>query len=155
MPAIRNFNDLASGAMFLATAIVFGAASLAVPLGNAMRMGPGYFPLALSILLGCIGAFLVGRAFTGSAERAPAVAWRGLAVVCLSAIVFAVLIRPAGFAIAVGASAAFIAVASRQMNAAQVLVLTAAIVAFCWLVFIKGLGLPWPVFGPWVSGLLP
>ena len=155
MPAIRNFNDLASGAMFLSTAIVFGAASLAVPLGNAMRMGPGYFPLALSVLLGCIGAFLVGRAFTGENERAPAVAWRGLAVVCLSAIVFAVLIRPAGFAIAVGASAAFIAVASRQMNVAQVLVLTAAIVAFCWLVFIKGLGLPWPVFSPWVSGLLP
>ena len=59
--AIRDPKDLAAGLMFMAvggSAIVIAAN---YPLGSAAKMGPGYFPTLLGILLVVFGAILALR----------------------------------------------------------------------------------------------
>ena len=55
MPLIRNPKDFYAGVLFMS----FGLAALVIarsyPLGTAARMGPGYFPRVLGILLLGIG----------------------------------------------------------------------------------------------------
>src|SRR5207249_8596630 len=58
MPKIREPKDFWAGVMFFAfgvAAIVIGSA---YPIGTAARMGPGYFPRILGILLIVLGAVL-------------------------------------------------------------------------------------------------
>src|SRR6266705_7003335 len=58
MAWIRHPKDFWAGAMFIA----FGVAALTIgsayPIGTAARMGPGYFPRILGILLIVLGAVL-------------------------------------------------------------------------------------------------
>ena len=48
---LRDKNMLA-GLIFLLVAGVYGYAAYRLPLGSTLRMGPGYFPLVLTGLLG-------------------------------------------------------------------------------------------------------
>ena len=49
---IRDQRAFASGVLFLAFAIFFLVTALNYPAGTAARMGPGYFPRPLAIVLG-------------------------------------------------------------------------------------------------------
>ena len=59
--AIPNQRAFASGALFLAFAIFFFVEALAYPAGTAAKMGAGYFPLLLGIVLAAMGAILIAR----------------------------------------------------------------------------------------------
>jgi len=60
---IRNPKDFWAGAIYVA----FGAAGLLIgtnySMGSAGRMGPGYFPVALSVLLLAFGVASLVRSF--------------------------------------------------------------------------------------------
>ena len=51
--------DLGTGAAFIAVALLYGGiAYRSLPVGEALNMGPGYFPLVLCTILAAIGAIL-------------------------------------------------------------------------------------------------
>ena len=54
-------SDLAAGLVFIAIAAAFAWAALDVRMGTLLRMGPGYFPLVLSVLLAALGALMLLR----------------------------------------------------------------------------------------------
>ncbi len=55
MTTIRK--DVAAGAFFIAVGLLYaGIAWKWLPVGRALNMGPGYFPLVLSCLLTVLGA---------------------------------------------------------------------------------------------------
>ena len=73
MAAIRNPKDFWSGVIFVAIglfAIVYGSK---YTLGSAARMGPGYFPRILGILLILLGTILAVRALRLNGPPLPAV----------------------------------------------------------------------------------
>lgn len=152
MGFIRNPKDVCAGLLFIALALLFAVQTRDLPMGTAVRMGPGYFPLLLSGLLGLLGLMVLVNGLRFPGERPQGVAWRALAVLTAAVVFFGAAVRPLGFVptltVCVFASAA----ASRLFRPATAALLTLAMVAFAWAVFIKGLGLPLALIGPWLGG---
>ncbi|MHC4048327.1 tripartite tricarboxylate transporter TctB family protein [Bradyrhizobium sp. 25ACV] len=146
--AIRNHRAFASGALFLAFAIFFFVAALGYPAGTAARMGPGYFPRLLAIVLAAIGLVVILSAMKPAAERQLLRKWdfKGLAWVTGSVVLFAALLFPLGL---VGALFVLIMVSSRassEFTWTGALANAAVLIALCLAVFVYGLGLQLPVW---------
>jgi len=96
MGGVRSPKDLISGLMF----IVIGIGAIAIAsnytLGTAARMGPGYFPRILGILMIALGAILALRSLRLRGEPLPGWKWRPLVVVLGSTIVFGLIVNYAG-----------------------------------------------------------
>lgn len=148
---IRNPRDFWSGAIFIA----FGAAAVFIgrdySMGTAGRMGPAYFPSLLGAILAVIGTASLLRSMVRRGEAIGRIAVRELLLVVFAVALFGVLVRGAGLALAVVALVMFGSYASIRFKLAPYLALALGLAAFCVLVFVKGLGLPMPVFGHWLG----
>jgi hypothetical protein len=60
---IRNAKDFWAGLMFVAFGLGFALIARSYQMGNAVRMGPAYFPTVLGGLLAILGAVILARAF--------------------------------------------------------------------------------------------
>ena len=69
MRSIHNPKDFWSGALFIAIGIATIVLGSRYTLGTAARMGPGYFPRILGILLIALGGILAVRATAHGAGR--------------------------------------------------------------------------------------
>ena len=146
--AIRNQRAFASGALFLAFAIFFFVEALAYPAGTAAKIGPGYFPRLLAIVLAVIGLVVIFSALKPTADREALRKWdlKGLAWVTGSVVLFGALLFPLGL---VGALFVLIMVSSRashEFTWTGALANAAVLIALCLAVFVYGLGLPLPVW---------
>ncbi|WP_457663340.1 tripartite tricarboxylate transporter TctB family protein [Sinorhizobium medicae] len=61
--------DVVAGVFIAAFAIGFGAIAWNYSFGNVSQMGPGFFPLILSAVLGCLGLAVAVRGIFSSAEQ--------------------------------------------------------------------------------------
>lgn len=55
--------DLVAGALFVALGLAFALGSLQYERGTLLKMGPGYVPLTLGVVLALMGAGIVAKAF--------------------------------------------------------------------------------------------
>jgi len=96
---VTSTKDFWSGALFLTIAAVAGTVALRYPAGTLSRMGPGFFPLALSVMLALTGAVLLARSFIVT-EVGPTRS-RPVAVLCVlgGAALFAGLVDVMGLAL--------------------------------------------------------
>jgi uncharacterized membrane protein len=143
---IRNNRDVWAGAMLIAT----GAAAVVIArdyaFGTALRMGPGWFPSVLGGILVLFGLYLVAQGLRSNEKIEGNWSFRALIVLPLSLVLFGLLMEYAGFVPAlvvliVGSSAA-----SREFRLGESLLLAAGLTVFAVLLFIYGLGLPYPLF---------
>jgi hypothetical protein len=152
MMKIRSIKDFLAGLIY----IVFGASAILIArdynMGTAFRMGPAYFPTVLSILLIVVGSISVIRAFILPGTPIGAISIKGLLLVTASIVVFGLLVRGAGVAIALPALLFISAAASTKFRWQTTLMIAAGLTLFCVLVFLKGLGIPLPVIGSWFVG---
>lgn len=151
--SIRSVKDLGAGALYVG----LGAAAVLIArdytMGTASRMGPGYFPTVLGGLLVLFGIASFVRAFLVPGEPIGAIAWRALLFVTLAVVAFAALLDGAGLVPALVALIAISTLASRERSFGwRGLAAAAALIAFCAFVFVRELGLPMPLFGPWLGG---
>ena len=65
---IRALKDFWSGVMFCGFAAVAIFSARGYALGTAGKMGPGYFPLLLAVLLAALGATLIARSVVLTGE---------------------------------------------------------------------------------------
>jgi putative tricarboxylic transport membrane protein len=149
---VRNAKDVLAGCLFVAFGLAFLILAQDYQLGSARRMGSGYFPVALSLLLIVIGLATVARGILVAGTPIRDVAGRALLLVTASIVVFGLLVERAGVGLAVAALVLVAAPASRNSRVLATLLLATALGAFCLLVFVKGLGLPFPVLGSWLQG---
>ncbi len=150
---IRNPRDFWAGAIYLALAVAVLWIGRDYPFGSSARMGPGYFPAALGLLLALFGVASITRSFVRAGEPITPFAWRPLLLVLGSVVVFGLLVNGVGALIALPVLIVIAAIASRysRLDATSAAALV-GMVAFCVLVFIKGLGLPMPLLGSWLGG---
>jgi putative tricarboxylic transport membrane protein len=146
---IRSPRDFWTGLLY----IVFGASAILVArhyeMGNAFKMGPGYFPTVLGGLLMLIGLLAVGRAFWKQGTPIGAFTSKGLLLVLASTLVFGLVVRGAGLVIALPLLVLISASASVRFRWGPSLALALGLTVFCTLVFLKGLGVPLPLLGAW------
>jgi hypothetical protein len=121
--------------------------------GSSFRMGPGYFPAILSWLMVALGAVM-----TGLAWRAPhqdgafgEVPWRALVLVAGATLFFGLSLRGLGLLPVLLVVVFATAWASRYASLKASTALALGIALFCSGLFIKALGLPLPLTGPWLS----
>jgi len=118
-------------------------------MGTPARMGPGFFPFWLGILLALLGIVIalvsLRRAAEGEDVALPRFHWRPILLVLGAVVLFGLLLRPAGMLLA-GFLLVFVAsLGSPTFRARATVVLGAALVSFCALVFVAGLKLPIPL----------
>jgi Tripartite tricarboxylate transporter TctB family len=149
---MKNPRDFWTGVIYVAV----GAGAVVIArdygLGTAFRMGPGYFPTILGGLLVLIGLLSLGRAALRSGEPLPPARIKGLLAVTIATLGFGALLRGAGLVVALPVLVVVSAAASARFRWGPALALAAGLTLFCAAVFLKGLGVPIPLRGPWLGG---
>ena len=143
--------NLLCGAIFIAFGAFFALSSLGIEIGTAFRMGPGFFPLMLAIVLILLGLVIVVQALRVEGEPIGFVAWRGMLLILPSPIFFGLTVRGLGFVPAIFFTALIAAFASTRMSVMLAVILSACVTIFSTLVFVQALGLPFRLFGPWLG----
>ncbi len=144
-------NDLASGAMFVAFGTFFALEAMKYEFGTPFRMGPGFMPVVLGGILVALGIAVAAKGFGKPDEDAPpAWPWRGIVLVLGVLAFFAATIRGLGFIPVVAITAFVSAISSSRNTALSALVIAIGLTVLCYLIFVVGLGMIVPLFGPWL-----
>jgi hypothetical protein len=139
--------DIVAGLLFVGIGAFALLAARGYPVGTAMRMGPGYFPVVLGWLLIALGALVGLRAARRRDWHPVAWSWQPLAWITLSIVLFAFLMPRLGLVPALVAMFPVAAAAGREFRWWEVSVLTFVMTAFAGAVFVYGLKLPYPLLG--------
>lgn len=146
---VRNPKELWIGIIYIAVGSVAVYLCQDLDMGRAGKMGPAYFPTLLSILLIGIGVVSLVRSFVKTGTPVGSFAVRGMVLITLAIVLFGVLVRGAGLAVALPVLVLVSSSASVKFRWKSTILMAAGITVFCVLVFLKGLGVPLPVLGPW------
>jgi hypothetical protein len=146
-----NAKDVAAGLIFVVVGLAFGSMAVELELGTARRMGPGYFPLLLAVVLVGLGAAIVWQGLRQPAEAIGRMPWRGLVLVVATPILFGLTLRGVGLVPAILGVVVISAAASIMSRVIPTVLLAVALAVFCALVFVKGLNLPIALVGPWLT----
>lgn len=121
--------------------------------GSTVRMGAGFLPTILGALFVLLGLLSIVRSITEPGGAIGAIAWKPLALVVGGTILFGVLLRPVGLLVALPALVIVSASASQHFRFDwKATVALVALIVFCSLLFIKGLGVSMPLIGPLIGG---
>lgn len=151
---IKNQQDFWSGLMFVAIGAGFALISYdKYDIGTAARMGPGYFPLALGIILFILGAIVSLSALRGKHNEEHNIGkfdWDILCLVIGSIVLFGLSLDHLGLYISIVLLVIFSSLASHEFSLNIAIGNSIFLVLFAWLAFVKGLGLIFPLYPiPW------
>lgn len=145
--------DLAAGAMFVAFGAYFALEALKYEFGTPFRMGPGFMPVVLGAILVGLGITVAAKGFGKSGEDGETTPWpwRGIALVLGTIIFFAATIRGLGFIPVVLIAGFATALSSVRNSPLSALIIAVGLCVLCYLIFVVGLGMIVPLFGPWLK----
>lgn len=148
---IRNEKDFGAGCIFLLAGAGFSLGALGYRVGEASRMGPGWFPLCIGLLLVLIGILVMAQSIRPHAapETVKRLDLRSLAWVLGAVVLFGVLLQPAGLVIALVVLVVVSSRASHEFTWRAALINSVLLTLFSIGVFIKGIHLSiglWPAF---------
>ncbi len=160
---IKSQKDFFSGLMFMAVGIAFAWGATTYTIGEGARMGPGYFPLMLGILLAALGAFILFESLvveTEDGEKIGKWAWRPLGFVIGANLLFGVMLGglpsiglPAmGMILAIYGLTLVSALASDEFNLKEVVILATILAIGSYLAFIVLLKLQFQVWPSFITG---
>ncbi|WP_244493778.1 tripartite tricarboxylate transporter TctB family protein [Aureimonas sp. AU4] len=153
MPAPRRRGldrNVVAGLIFIAIAAAFAWEATHYDMGRAIRMGPGFIPMTLAILLAIFGVLVLaaGLRSPDHAQSSGPVAWKGIALVCAALLVFGRFGAQLGLVPTVLVCTFAVAMASARNTLLSAAAIAAVMAALCWLVFKVGLGITMPTLGP-------
>ena len=144
---IRNQRDFGAGIMYMVIGLFFAIMATNYPMGTAAKMGPGYFPFYLGILMFLLGVLVAVKAFGAKAaiESIPKFNWRIMAQITGAVVLYGLLLPRLGFLIAVVVLVFVAASASREFTWKGTAINAAFLVTFTYSVFVVGLKLQFPL----------
>ena len=160
---IKSQADFYSGVMFTAVGGAFAIGSANYNIGDGARMGPGYFPLMLGVLLAFMGVVIMFEALvveTVDGEKIGKWAWKPLFYVIAANLAFGVLLGglpsiglPAmGMILAIYALTIISSLAGAHFKLRDVLILATVLAAGSYVAFIWALKLQIQVWPTFISG---
>ena len=148
MTFIRSPKDFWAGVLFIA----FGLAAVIIArnyaMGSAGRMGPGYFPRGLGVLMVALGLLLAVRALRFNGPRIEFRSFKPLAIVLGSVVVFAMAAPKLGLIVATILLIVLSSTASHEFRLKEAIVSSLALSVFTLGAFVYGLKLQLPTW-PW------
>lgn len=142
----KDLQDIVGGLGLMALGLFVAFYAQRYDFGSLTRMGPGYFPVVLGIILAVLGFFIALPAFFRSGEKIQ-IDWLPLFCVLGSLVAFSLLLKVIGLVLTAALSAAIASMAS-PMPWRSRLLLSVGIAAITYAVFILGLSMVIPVW-PW------
>jgi putative tricarboxylic transport membrane protein len=115
-------------------------------MGNAVRMGPAYFPTVLGGLLAVLGLAILIQSLVIAGPKVSAFVFRPLILIIVAIVLFGVLLKPLGMVIAAAILVFLGALGGHEFRWKEVTILYVVLALFSVFVFVKGLGLPFPVW---------
>lgn len=149
---VNNPRDLTVGLLYVAAGLGFAAkAWWSYELGTGARMGPGYFPVLLGLVLVGLGITVGLRALHPNAPtvRTERWDWRSLLWMTGSVALFGLTLPWLGLVVSVALLVLVSSRASHEFTWRGALGAALSLAILNYLVFVRGLGLPfqaWPAF---------
>jgi hypothetical protein len=142
----RYGSDLPAGLLLMGFGLAGVWGALEMRLGTAISMGPGYFPLLIFSVIVLLGLIVAVKGLRGSGVPISVPLWRPILTITAALLSFWLLIEGAGFVLAGMASMMIAIKAQSHLGWFRALIFSAITVAVTGLVFVMGLGLPFPLW---------
>ena len=160
---IKSEKDFYSGLMFTIVGGAFAIGATNYTIGTGARMGPGYFPLMLGIILALLGLAITAKAMVVPSETGDKIgkwAWKPLGYVIGANLLFGVLLGglpkiglpPMGMIAAIFGLTIVSSLAGDKFKLREVLVLSTILSVGSYLAFVKLLALQFPVWPAFIAG---
>jgi hypothetical protein len=161
---IKSEKDFFSGLMFVIVGGGFAIGATEYTIGTGARMGPGYFPLLLGILLAVLGLFVmlkgVRKSQDGKGDKLGKVAWRPLIFIIGANLLFGVMLGglpsigfPSfGLIVAIYVLTVVSSMAGDQFSLKGSLILATILAIGSYVAFVKLLNLQFQVWPAFITG---
>ena len=160
---IKSQKDFFSGLMFAVIGGAFAYGATSYTIGTGARMGPGYFPLVLGVMLALLGSAVMFKALvveTADGEKIGKWAWKPLFYIIAGNLLFGILLGglpslklPAmGLIAAIFGTTIVVSKAGETFNLKEVLVLSTVLSIGSYMAFVVLLKLQLPVWPTFITG---
>lgn len=160
---IKSQKDFFAGLMYLVVGGAFAIGAIDYNIGTGARMGPGYFPLILGVILGAIGLVISFKATLSGPDDGDPIgkwAWKQVFFILLANFAFGILlvgvpslgIPGLGLMVAIVALVMIASIAGYTFNIKEVIGLALVLAAGSYVVFVWALNLQFPVWPTFITG---
>jgi len=160
---IKSQKDFFSGLMFAVIGGAFAYGATSYTIGTGARMGPGYFPLVLGVMLALLGSAVMFKALvveTADGEKIGKWAWKPLFYIIAGNLLFGILLGglpslklPAmGLIAAIFGTTIVVSKAGETFDLKEVLVLSTVLSIGSYMAFVVLLKLQFPVWPTFITG---
>ena len=150
---IRNQKDFAAGLIYVAAGAGFSIGALGYRLGDPARMGPGFFPFWIGVLLAVVGLITAGSSLrlNAEAEKLKRPEFGPMAWILGGVVLFGLLLEPLGVVLSLAILVLVSSRASHEFTWRGAIVNAALLVAFSTAVFIYGISLQIDLWPSWLT----
>jgi hypothetical protein len=140
--------DFLGGTLMLVIGLATSIQAASYDIGSLRRMGPGFFPLSLGIILAIVGMLIMVTAKRPDTDLDAKLApeWRGWLCICAGIGAFVFIGQYGGLIPATFAIVFISALGDRQNALVGAALLAAAMTAICVVIFWWLLQVPFPLF---------
>ncbi|MDP3757404.1 tripartite tricarboxylate transporter TctB family protein [Polaromonas sp.] len=160
---IKSQKDFFAGLMFMGVGVAFAWGATTYNVGTGARMGPGYFPLMLGVLLALIGVVITFKALvveTVGGDKIGKWAWKPLFYIIAANLVFGILLAglpaikfPAfGMIVAIYALTFIASMAEAGWKFKTTFILATVLAVGSYVAFVLALKLQFPVWPSFITG---
>ncbi len=160
---IKSQKDFYSGLVYTVVGAAFAYGATSYNIGTGARMGPGYFPLLLGVMLASIGAIILFKSLvveTPTGDEVGSWAWKPLVFIIAGNLLFGILLGglPSiklpgmGLIAAIYGTTLVVSMAGDKFKLQEVLILATVLSVMSYLAFILLLKLQFPVWPTFISG---
>jgi Tripartite tricarboxylate transporter TctB family len=157
---IKSQKDFLAGMMFVIIGAAFAIGAYNYSMGDGARMGPGYFPRMLGVLLAMLGCVITFKALTvatADGEKFGTIAWKPLFCIIGANLLFGICLGglpsiglpSMGMMVGIFVLTFTASLAADRYKPVEVLILAVVLCIISYLAFIKLLNLQfpfWPAF---------
>ncbi len=150
---IRSQKDFACGLMFILAGLGFSWVAHGYPMGSAARMGPGYFPFLLGLVLAVLGALVLIGSLSSKGKEDHLASWdlKTLLWVLGPVVLFGLLLKPLGMVLSVFVLVLVSSIASHDFSWRGALVNGVVLVLISLGTFVYGINVHMPVWPAFIG----
>ncbi len=159
---VKSQRDFYAGILFSIFGVAYALGATNYKVGEAARMGPGYFPLIVGVLIAIMGAILTAKALmvdTPDGEPVGSIAWKPLVFIIGANLIFGVLLGglpsiglpSMGLIVAIIALTFVASLAGDRFEPKGVAILAAVLAIGSYFAFVVLLNLQFPVWPAFLS----
>ncbi|MGH8784645.1 MAG: tripartite tricarboxylate transporter TctB family protein [Cupriavidus necator] len=145
---IRSQKDFASGLLFMLVGFGFSWVARGYSMGTAAKMGPGYFPFWLGIVLALLGALVLWGSLSSKMEEDSLARWdiKTLLWILGSVVLFGLMLKPLGMVLSVLVLVLVSSMASHEFSWKGAILNAIILVLISLGAFVYGINLQMPVW---------